>query len=435
MITKVGKWLTPGIGVKRWVMVSILGLLLFTLGVLVLADVPSDFYSQLRRTIPLRKTVGSVVILGGLLLMALSWSRWLGTMYRAVDPYEKKQLVDVLYERSQLEQGLKLVAVGGGTGLGSLLRGLKPYSSNLVAVVTVSDDGGSSGRLSKELGVLPPGDIRNCLVALADDESLLSELFRFRFSDGRGLEGHSFGNLFLAALCEIAGDFEEAVKLSSQILAIRGRVLPAALSPVTLCARFQDGSVVCGESSIPKAGKTIDRVFLDPATCRPPDEVLKVLAQADAIVLGPGSLFTSVIPHMLVEGVADALRASKAPKIYVCNVMTQPGETDGFGAADHVRALHAHAGGPLIDYALVNITTPSQVLLDKYRAEGARPVEPQLEEIKAMGVVPVGANLISQNDLVRHDSERLAAAIIDLVARHRARQAEPVQRAHLRAVK
>lgn len=434
MITRIGKWMTPGIGIKRWLLLSVLGLLLFTAGVLLLADVPSSFYSHLRRVIPLRKTVGLGAVITGLVMMALAWWRWLATIYRAVDPYEKKQLVDVLYERSQLDQGLKIVAMGGGTGLGSLLRGLKPYSSNLVAVVTVSDDGGSSGRLSKELGVLPPGDIRNCLVALADDESLLSELFRFRFKDGHGLEGHSFGNLFLAALCDIAGDFEVAVKLSSQILAIRGQVIPATLSPVTLCARYADGSVVRGESSIPRAGKAVERVFLDPAACRPPAEVLTALREADAVVLGPGSLFTSVIPNLLVDGIADALRASPAPKLYVCNVMTQPGETDRMGAADHLRALGAHAGDRLVDYALVNLAHPQPSLLEKYRAEGAVPVEPQLDEIRRMGIDPVGANLISGTDLVRHDSERLAAAIIDLVARHRGHQPADIQRGHLRVV-
>lgn len=431
------KWLVPGIGIKRWLLLTLVGLFVFTGGILMIADVPANFYWKLRvwaGSFPLRNTIGSgFVVLGAVVMITALWS-WFNTIYRAVVPYQQKQLVEVLYERRQLDHGLKLVAIGGGTGLASLLRGLKPFTSNLVAVVTVSDDGGSSGRLSKELGVLPPGDIRNCLVALADDESLLSELFRFRFRDG-GLEGHSFGNLFLAALSEIAGDFEVAVKLSSQILATRGRVLPATLSPVTLCARFVDGSTVRGESAIPRERKLIESVFIDPELCRPPAEVLAVLAEADAIVLGPGSLYTSVIPNLLVEGVVDALRHSSAPKIYVCNVMTQPGETDGKGAADHLEAIAQHAGARLIDYALVNLAVP-QKLLHKYRARGAYPVEPQLDRVEALGVEPVGANLISETDLVRHDSDRLARTIIDLIARHKTREHRSAREVpKLRAIK
>ncbi|MEW6280157.1 MAG: gluconeogenesis factor YvcK family protein, partial [Candidatus Eremiobacterota bacterium] len=313
----------------------------------------------------------------------------------------------------------------------------KHYTSNLVAVVTVSDDGGSSGRLSKELGVLPPGDVRNCMVAMADDESLLSALFRHRFQDG-GLEGHSFGNLFLAALTEIAGDFELAVELSSQILATRGRVLPATLSKTVLCARHTDGSVTQGESAIPHRRVAIERVYLEPSDCDPPAQVLAEIQQADAIVLGPGSLFTSVIPNLLVNGVAEAVVRSPAPKIYTCNVMTQPGETDGFSAADHLDALLRHAGRPVVDYALVNLAFP-QRLVDKYRAEGAHPVLADMVRIEKMGIEPIGANLISETDLVRHDSDRLARAIIDLIARHRSQEVEPgsagAEFRRLRAVK
>ncbi|MGE0493614.1 MAG: uridine diphosphate-N-acetylglucosamine-binding protein YvcK [Vulcanimicrobiota bacterium] len=436
MRSRFRKWLTPGIGIKRWLLLSVTGLLCFTLGILVLADVPADFYSFLRARVSIRATVGVFSILAGLVIMVVALYRWFGTIFAAVAPNEKKLLVDVLYERRQLEHGLKIVAIGGGTGLSCLLRGLKPYSSNLVAVVTVSDDGGSSGRLSKELGVLPPGDIRNCLVSLADDESLLSELFDYRFQDGHGLEGHSFGNLFLAALTNMAGDFEEAIKMSSQILATRGRVLPATLSTVTLCARYADGSEVRGESAIPTAGKPIAEVYLDPPRCRPPAEVLEAIAQADAIVMGPGSLFTSVIPNLMVDGIVEALLATSAPKIYVCNVMTQPGESEGMGAADHLAALHQHAGAPVVDYALVNIESPAQVSLLNYKAHGADTVAPQLADLEALGVTPVAASLVSADDLVRHDSTRLASALIDLIARHKSREAAVAAAPrHLRAVK
>lgn len=434
MSLKLKKWLTPGIGVKRWLVVAGGGLLCFTVGVLVLADVPAFLYDELRSRVSLHTFLGWVGILLGLFFMLLGWERWAATISRAMAPNQKRKLVDLLYERSQLGQGLKVVAFGGGTGLGSLLRGLKPYSSNLSAVVTVCDDGGSSGRLSKELGVLPPGDIRNCLVALADDESLMSDLFDYRFQDGRGLSGHSFGNLFLAAMTDVAGDFEEAIRMSSQILATRGRVLPSTLSSVRLCARYTDKSVVRGESSIPKAGKKIHRVFLEPRKCEPPPEVLEAIQEADLIILGPGSLYTSVIPNLLVDGIPEALAAAQAPKIYICNVMTQPGETDGYGAADHVRAIIDHAGEDLVDYAVVNREAPSEERLKRYEETGATVVDPQIESFEKMSVKPVMAGLLNEADVVRHDSDRLAAAILDLVARHNGRRGG-VQRAHLRAVK
>ncbi len=419
--------------IKRWILLGVLGLSIFSAGLLLLAQ---KFQTLKLETINLRfgPTDGFLLMLAGLVTIIWALRRWMSILGSAVLPsYQDRQLVEVLYERRHLQQGLKVVTVGGGTGLSTLLRGLKAYSSNLVAVVTVSDDGGSSGRLVKELGVLPPGDIRNCLVALADDESLLSELFRFRFKEG-GLEGHNFGNLFLTALTEVAGgDFEAAVKLSSQILATRGRVLPATLSSVTLCARYTDGSVVRGESAIPQKGLPIDRVYLDPAACKPPNEVLLAFADADAIVLGPGSLYTSIIPNLLVDGIAQAVSRSPALKIYVCNVMTQPGETDGMGAADHVQALLTHAGITL-DYVVVNLGDPTR-LLEKYRAEGQTPVEPQLDRLAELGVQAVGARLLNETEQVRHDPERLAHTIIDLIARTRSKESSKELGRRLRVVK
>lgn len=284
--------------------------------------------------------------------------------------------------------------------------------------------------------MLPPGDLRNCLVAMADDESLLSELFQYRFRDGQGLEGHSFGNLFLAALTEISGDFELALKRASQILATRGRVLPATLTPVTLCARLKEGRCVRGESDIPKAHGAVSEVYLEPRRCRPPAEVLKVIAEADLIVLGPGSLYTSVIPNLLVEGVAEAVRSCPAPKVYVCNVMTQPGETDGYSAADHLEALHRHVGGSLVDYAVVNVAPPNR-LLSKYEKEGAYPVKPDLPRVRELGVEPIPANLMNEDSLVRHDPVTLAETILEVMAGHRASGEVPAapQRPALRAVK
>ncbi len=426
------KWLTPGMGVKRWFGLAVIGILLFTVGILMLVDVPHELWEHLRARFSVRTTLGVGIAAGGVSVIIFGVVRGFTTMYNAVLPNPKRRLVDVLYERKQLGAGLKIVAMGGGTGLASLLRGLKPMTSNLVAVVTVCDDGGSSGRLSKDLGVLPPGDIRNCLVALADDESLLGELFSYRFQDGKGLSGHSFGNLFLAAMTDVVRDFEEAIQVSSQVLASRGRVLPATLETVTLCARMKDGSVVRGESSIPKKKGQIEQVFLDPGPASPSPEVLASLEAADAIILGPGSLYTSVLPNLLVDGVEQVLRELKAPKIYVCNVMTQPGETDGFGAADHLEALESHIGSGVVDMIVVNIETPSEQLLKRYQAEGARPVDPQLDRLERMGVQIVGANLISEDDLVRHDSERLATAILDHLARIHTRATD--SKGHLRVV-
>jgi len=433
-VAALGKWLTPGMGVKRWFVLSLFGIFLFTCGILILADVPAEFWDTLRARFSIRTTLGTGTAIGGVVVIVLGVVRGFMTMYQAVAPNPTRRLVDVLYERSRLESGLKIATMGGGTGLGSLLRGLKPMTSNLVAVVTVCDDGGSSGRLSKDLGVLPPGDIRNCLVALADDESLLGELFSYRFQDGQGLSGHSFGNLFLAALTDIVGDFEEAIQVSSQVLASRGKVLPTTLDTVTLCARLEDGRVIRGESSIPEAGGVIQQVYLDPPGARPTQEVVASLRSADAIVLGPGSLFTSVIPNLLVEGVEEALRQLSVPRIYVCNVMTQPGETDGYGAADHLEALERHIGAGLVDTIVVNIASPSEDMLRRYEEFGAEPVDPQLDRLERMGVKVVGANLLSDKDLVRHDSERLATTIIDLLARHNSKRPDLKTR-HLRVAK
>jgi uncharacterized cofD-like protein len=428
------KWFAPGMRIKRWLFVATLGGVIFSVGLLLAAD----FLAYRTRTLighqPVQELIGAVLIAVGLATVIWSLRCFFSVLSSAVASHPRKQLVEVLYDRRYLDQGLKLVAIGGGTGLSTLLRGLKNYTSNVTAVVAVSDDGGSSGKLRKEFGILAPGDVRNCLVALADDESLLKELFRYRFSEG-GLEGHSFGNLFLAALTDLAGDFEVAIQLSSQILAVRGRVLPATLSPVNLSAHYSDGSVVTGESRIPKHARdtSIERIVLVPEDVKPPAEVIHAIEQADAIILGPGSLYTSVIPNLLVEDIGRAVRQSTAPKMYVCNVMTQPGETDGMGAADHVEGLLSHADVGL-DYVLVNLGDPEK-LAEKYRAEGALPVDPQLDRLAALRVEGIGTSLISETDWVRHDPDKLARTIIDLIARHRGRDSGQRSSGRLRVVK
>jgi uncharacterized cofD-like protein len=301
-----------------------------------------------------------------------------------------------------------------------MLRGLKKYTTNLTAVVTVNDDGGSSGRLQKELGVLPPGDIRNCLVALADDEALVTSLFRYRFreaeaeGEAEGLGGHSFGNLFLAAMTGVTGNFDEAIKVSSRVLNIKGRVLPSTLAVARLCARLADGRVVEGESNIPLARGTIERVFLDPPFAAPLDEVITAIRQADAIVLGPGSLYTSIMPNLLVDRVAREIEAASAVKIYVCNIMTQPGETDGYTASAHVRALNAGTDAKLCDVVIVNDELPRK-LRDVYAEEGQLPVALDEDALRALGAKVVHANVISETDTVRHDPDRLAQVVLGIV--------------------
>jgi uncharacterized cofD-like protein len=329
----------------------------------------------------------------------------------------------------QPQDPLRIVAIGGGTGLSTLLRGLKRYTVSygdlepqieITAVVTVSDDGGSSGRLRRDFDILPPGDIRNCMVALSEDEALLSRLFQYRFANGRGLKGHSFGNLFLAALSDLTGDFAEAVKMSSEVLAIAGRIYPATAANVTLEAVLENGTVVRGETRISKSRDRIERIRLAPNCCKPVQETLDAIAAADLITLGPGSLFTSVIPNLLVEGVGEAIASSRAVRAYFCNLMSQPGETTGFLASDHVRAVVEHAGFPILDRVIVNTSKIHAPLLRKYARERAQPVVTDRERLEEMGIEIDGAPLASEQRVVRHDPERTAEIVVKLAAEARA---------------
>ena len=322
-------------------------------------------------------------------------------------------ILEKLYRRRKLNKGAKVVAIGGGTGLSMLLRGIKKYTNNITAIVTVGDDGGSSGRLREEMGILPPGDIRNCIAALGDDEDLITELFQYRFKNGEGLEGHSFGNLFLTALCAITGDMVSAVKESSNVLNIRGVVLPATLDDMKLAAEFEDGRIIKGESNIPEAKGKIKKLFTEPAKCVALPEALAAIKEADLIILGPGSLYTSVIPNLLVSGIADAIDKAHAKKIYVCNIMTQPGETDNYSVASHVNALIKHAGGKcIIDAVLVNDSLPENIS-EGYAKAGSIPVRLDMENIAPIGIEVVSQKLLQENKqgLVRHSSNRVARAV------------------------
>lgn len=421
-LRRLAQWLAPGLGVKRWVLVMAAGILLLSAGIMLLVNGRPLGWMELslfRMAVAVLtfsrgalqpSWLGAALVIGGLVAVFAGLRGTVRAIAGALLP-PGQQMVDVLSQQRQRRRGPRVVVIGGGTGLSTLLRGLKEHTDNLTAVVTVFDDGGSSGRLRRELGILPPGDIRDCLVALAESEPLMTQLFEYRFHGG-ALDGHAFGNLFIASLTGVTGDLESAIKQVSKVLNIRGRVLPSAAEDVVLWAEFADGTSVEGESQITRARKRIRRVGLKPTDVAPLPEVLQALGEAELIVLGPGSLYTSVIPNLLVRGVVDAIRASHALRVYVCNVMTQPGETDGFAASDHVRVLQELIGPGLVTHALVNTQRPrNRTLLARYDAEGARPVEPDLHAVGALDVIPIGEGLISEEHLVRHDPQRLAHAL------------------------
>jgi uncharacterized cofD-like protein len=395
--------LYPKLDLKKWFLIFGVGVALTVVGAISLSE---GWMTGLTMTL-----IGvGIIVFSSVMAVRL--------VIKTLTPEYGDHVVEILDRRYELGLGPKIVVVGGGTGLSTLLKGLKEFTGNLTAIVTVADDGGSSGRLRREMGVLPPGDIRNCLVALADAEPLMARLFEYRFPEGdpTGLGGHTFGNLFIATMSAIAGDFEEAVKESSRVLAVRGRVLPSTLENVVLVAQCQGGRVVYGESMIGKCGARIEKVSLQPGNPQALPEALWSIAEADAIVLGPGSLFTSVIPNLLVEEIADAIRKSRAPRIYVCNVMTQPGETDCFTAADHVKAIMDHAGRGIVDYALINSGGVPLKLAEKYSMEGAYPVEVDMDRLKSLGIRIVEEDLISNMDYARHDSLRLAEAVLGITS-------------------
>lgn len=316
----------------------------------------------------------------------------------------------------RVEEGLpRIVVIGGGTGLSVMLRGLKEKPLDITAIVTVADDGGSSGVLRSELQIPPPGDIRNVLIALADVEPLLSQMLQHRFSSGTGLAGHSLGNLILAAMKDITGDFVEGVKALSRVLAVRGRVLPASDHEIILKAEMQDGTIVEGESNIPKAGGTIKRVFIEPADVCPLEEAVEAIREADAILVGPGSLYTSILPNLLVPKLAETIMNSEAIKLFVCNVMTQPGETDNFTVSDHLRAIYDHVGHHIFDYVIVNNGEIPPKVQSKYAEQGAKAVQLDLEEVKRLGYHVIADRLVLYRTYLRHDAERLSHHIFQLV--------------------
>lgn len=420
------KWLYPGIKLKRWLLLFSLGVIASSLGMAMVfnyqyvgAFEEAIFKAVYRATGNYYHTVtilvGLTVVAVGLAVMTLATKQIIKSVISVLVPSGSERLVELLYEKRKLNKGPSVVVIGGGTGLSVLLRGIKNVTSNVTAIVTVADDGGSSGRIREDLGIIPPGDLRSCLVALADTEPLMEKLFQHRFGGTGNLAGHSFGNLFIAAMTEVLGDVEQALRESSKVLKVRGQVLPASTETVRLAAEMSDGTIVEGESQIPLAGKPIKRLFIRPEGVLPVRAALEAINDADACILGPGSLYTSILPNLLVADVAEALRTTDAVKIYICNVMTQPGETDGFTASRHVQTIFDHVGPGIIDYVVVNVQGVAPALQEVYALQGAYPVAADIDELRSLGVNVVEANLISQTNLVRHDPVKLSRTIMNMV--------------------
>jgi len=417
------KWLAPGLSVKRWLLLSAGGVLLASLGVAIWIKLTPVFYLtrfigrglELVTAIVPNYISGPLVLALGLFFIFWGQTRTLGSITKVLMPEGDEELVDMLLTHHRLHRGPKIVAVGGGTGLSTLLRGLKHYSANITAIVTVADDGGSSGRLRREIGVLPPGDMRNCLAALADEEKLLTELFQYRFRAGQGLAGHSFGNLFLTVMSEITGDWERAIATSSKVLAVRGQVLPATLSDVCLWADLADGRRIEGESNITAAAGSILKIGCTPPHPPALPRVLKAIQEADCIIIGPGSLYTSIIPNLLVPEIATAIAQRQIPRIYVCNIMSQPGETQGYQVSDHIRAIDNACGQRLFNAVLVQRHPPSPATLDLYAQENSHPVCLDGEAVARLGRRIILANVMDEdrsNGRIRHHSHRLARILM-----------------------
>jgi len=418
-LTKKLEWLVPGLGVKRWLILILLGTTLVGLGIAVLIldfyhSAPDGWWVPILAGLSLRFLPRWVraVTFGGTGFFFILWGI-MGLNRALLRPFVSpgKPVLEAVSAYRRKERGPRIVAIGGGNGLSSLLRGLKEHTSNLTAIVTVADDGGSSGELRKNMGVLPPGDIRNCLTALSSDEALMSQIFQYRFGSGAGLNGHSLGNLFITAMAEITGSFEEAIAESARVLAVQGRVLPATLHDVCLAAEIylpepEKNVSIKGESSITKAAGKIRRLWLEPDNPPAYPRAIQAILAADLIVIGPGSLYTSVLPNLLVPEIIQAVKASRALKFYVCNVATQPGETDGFSCGDHIRAIEQHVGFRLTDLAVCNKNFSNNL---PEHASWVQP-EPDLDQEYSLYL----ADLVDKDSPWRHDSKKVAQVLIDL---------------------
>lgn len=416
---RMASWLMPGLSIKRWIGIAVTGFVFLFVGAALILNLQPvtlfiDGLKSLARIFPAHIS-GPVLLTAGVLMFYFGTRKAYRTVKIALQHEGRDaDLLEALFRQNKLIHGPRIVAIGGGTGLSTLLRGLKKYTSNITAIVTVGDDGGSSGRLRQEHSIIPPGDIRNCIAALADEEQLITELFQYRFKTGSGLEGHSFGNLFLTAMCHITGDMFSAIKESSKVLNISGRVLPSTLESIKLAALMEDGSEVIGESMIPEAKGKIAKLRCIPENPKTIPDVIEAIQSAELIILGPGSLYTSVLPNLLISDISAALSKSKAPKLYVANIMTQPGETDGYTVGDHLQAILDHCPYPnVVNGVIVNNWLPD-TLLEKYQSYGYQPVLLDRERCAEQGVQVVEKLLVDEGEhhVVRHNPAQLGRAIV-----------------------
>jgi uncharacterized cofD-like protein len=422
------RWLYPGMHIKRWLGLSFLGIVILGLGAAIFirdlyratnADTIPFVYWVTGAWLEPQVRAALVAVLGAILLGIGMWR----LMRSVVSPFVGRgdSVMEVLYTKRYLARGPRIVAMGGGTGLSTLLRGLKGYSANITAVVAVADDGGSSGQLRQQLGIVPPGDIRNCIAALADAEPLMTQLMQYRFPPGSGLDNHAFGNLFIAAMTAVTGDFEDAVRESNRVLAVRGQVLPVTSVPLNLSAQLASGKHLHGQVGISSATEPIERVFIEPADVRATSEAIERILEAEMVVIGPGSLYSSILPNLLIADVRDALSAAPGIIVYVCNVATQAGETDAMTASEHLTALFDHIGDELIDYVVVNRNVSARA------PEGwrARPVEVDVRRLEEMPVVIIEEDVIDLANAHRHDPAKLATALMRLLQEDRATRPQP----------
>src|SRR3990170_2235785 len=415
------KWVYFGMHIKRWLLLVLIGVAIMGLGFgYFLREIYQSYtfpdwayYITLQFWPRYARGAIFVGLSAGLIIFGV-WRLNRSLLSAFLRPGRDESLVNIIYNHRTLRRGPKIVAIGGGTGLSTLLRGMKEHTGNLTAIVTVADDGGSSGRLRQELGLLPPGDVRNCIAALADVEPLMTRLFQYRFNEGAGLEGHSFGNLFIAAMTSVTGNFEDAVRETSRVLAVRGQVLASTLTNVTLSAVTHDDEAIHGESQITERGARIKQVFIHPENAQANPDAIRAILEADMIIVGPGSLYTSVLPNLLVDGIRRAIEMSKAVKVYVCNVATEHGETDTFSVSDHCHALYEHVHQRLFHYVVANNNIAQNGLPEAWHVEPVR-----IDSERVNGAALVAADVVSEENRYHHDTQKLATALINLYYQRR----------------
>lgn len=420
------QWLYPGLNIKRWLLLFSLGLIVVAFGVALIMNY--QVFGQVEEEIlrllyvftgtydyAFLATAGIGLIIAGIIVMLYALRKLVKRFFALVAP-DEEEVSKQIASRIELSRGVRIVAIGGGHGLSMLLKGLKQKTSNISAIVTVADDGGSSGRLREEMDIIAPGDLRNCLVALADKDTALEQLFQYRFGGEGELSGHSLGNLFLAALIKEFGNAQNALEAASTVLNIRGKVMPATAERIRLLAKMSDGKEIEGESEIAAYGESrkakILHMSMIPAAPIAVGDALEAIRHADLITLGPGSLYTSVLPDLLVPEILQAIKESNAPCLYICNVMTQPGETEGYTVSDHVKALIEHVGKNVIDYVLVNNARPSREILKKYEEAGEFLVKIDAKQVEETGVIMIESDLLGEEKGAFHDSLVLAENII-----------------------